>query len=150
MSIAPDCYVRTSYMSRRIDVPPLVSQAAYDVHAGRSAGDGWAISVSAARLVLRGPVLRPSGAGWRALRSQGGTLNVGRYRWPVELEVLPWSSERTELGLRPCSRTLRAIPPDLVMRAGHELLDGLAASMRAWADQPLRDWAASSAVGERA
>ena len=130
-----DGRVRTCYMSRRVDLPPLVAQAAYDAVACESCERG------SSRLILSGPVRHSSGTGWWPLLTQTGTLSVGRLRWPVELELLPWSGECTELGLRPLSQLLRAFPPESVTVAGLELLECLAERMNGWADAPLRNWA---------
>jgi hypothetical protein len=124
MSLLSDDNIRTYYMSRRLDLPPLVAQAAYDAHFGSAE--------------------RPGGAGWRPLRRLPGVLVAARRRWPMELELLPWSEERTELGLRPRSRFPRVFPPEQVTLAGHELLDELAASMVEWAERPLSEWASES------
>ena len=134
-------YVRTYYVSHRIDVPRLVAQAAYDELIQDTTSECWVLADSPVRLELHGPVRRFPGSGWWPLRSRAGTLTVRRLRWPVELELLPWSRERTELGLQPGSRALRALPPYDVTLAGHELLQQLAARMHAWADRPLRAWA---------
>ena len=39
MSIPADYYVRTFYMNRVVDLPPLVAQAAYDAHAHAPGGE---------------------------------------------------------------------------------------------------------------
>ena len=127
--------VRTCYMSRRVELPPLVAGAAYDALACESYEGG------SGRLHLRGPVRRFSGTGWWPLLSQPGTLSVGRLRWPVELELLPWSRDCTELGLRPQSHLLRTFPPESVTLVGLALLEHLAERMHGWADAPLRNWA---------
>ena len=145
MSTADGSYVRTYYMSRTIDVPPLVAQAAYDDCVQQSTDEFGALADSSVRLELHGPIRRFPCSGCWPLRSRPGTLTVGRLRWPVALELLPWSTERTELGLLPGSRALRGFPPHVVTRGGHELLEQLAASMHAWADHPLRAWAADAA-----
>ena len=135
-------HVLTYYMSRRLDLPPLLAQAAYDAYVDDGDQGRWLVTTDTARLELSGPVRQPPAApGWQPLRRQSGVLVAGRLRWPVELELLPWSRDRTELGLFPQSRLLRTFPPATVTLAGHELLRGLAASMHAWADQPLREWA---------
>jgi hypothetical protein len=73
------------------------------------------------------------------LRASAAELLCGRRRYPVELELLPWSSTRAELGLRPLStRTLR-FPSDAMVSAGHLVLRHLGELMSAWADRPLRD-----------
>jgi hypothetical protein len=142
-------YIRTHYMSCRLDVPPQVASAAYDERAGSLTDQRWEVEANAARLDLRGPVCRYSGSGWRPLRSQLGTLTVGRHRWPVELELLPWSRDRTELGLRPYGRRLRVSPPENGTLAGLTVLDRLAETIQVWADQPLRDWAQGGRVQHR-
>ena len=149
MSIPDDYYVRTFYMNRVVDLPPLVAQAAYDAHAHAPGGE-WLLEASDARLLLRGPVRMSIGAGYQPYRSQPGTLITGWVRWPVELELLPWSDDCTEVGLRPMSRTFSRFPPDAVVRAGRRLLAGLEESMRGWAEQPLVDWANSMAFADTA
>jgi hypothetical protein len=144
MSTSTREHVGTNYMSRQLGLPPLVAQAAYDAVTSGSPEGRWLLRTASARLGLRGPVRHYAGSGWWPLRSQLGRLAVGRYRWPVELELLPWSSRRIELGLRPCSHLVRSSPPASVTQAGHDLLDQLAANMMLWAERPLRDWASTA------
>ena len=146
ISVPADYYVRTYDMNRVLDVPPLVAQAAYDAHTEQP-GDEWVLSTANARLLLRGPVRTPAGAGYQPYRSQPGTLMTDWMRWPVQLELLPWSDLRTELGLRPMSRRFSPFPPDAVVRAGHRLLAALGENLLSWAEQPLVDWATSLSGG---
>src|SRR5882757_4677929 len=84
-------FIRTYYMNRVLDLPPLVSQAAYDAQPPRSRIDApWMVTADGARLELRPPLRVTSG--WRNLpyRAQRGTLVTRIHRWPVELELMPW------------------------------------------------------------
>lgn len=131
------------YMSRPLDLPPLVAQAAYDaqrfdagVRVRSRAPRGW--------LAVRGWARTSNGRGYRPYRAQPALIVASLWVWPVQLELLPWSSERTELGLRPMRGGVRGAPPQPVTAVGCEVLTRLAAHLREWADAPLR-----ALVGQR-
>ena len=134
--------VRTYYVSRVIDLPPLVAQAAYDAEASCAADGTWELAVGRARLTVGPPVRTQHGTGYQPYRSQRATVTTGLTGWPVEIELLPWSDVRVELGLGPMDSLLRRFPPDRVVNAEHALVDVLAARMRQWAEQLLAEWAA--------
>lgn len=144
--MSTDVYVRTFYVNRVLDLPPLVAQASYDALAQQSGGEG-VLTATNARLQLHAPVRMPVGAGYQPYRSQPGTLMTDWLRWPFELELLPWSDDRTELGLRPISRRFSPFPPEPIVRAGQRLLSALTENLLNWAEQPLVDWANSLSDG---
>lgn len=137
-----DAFIRTNYVSRLLELPPLVAQAAFDDLVSVTTDPlQYTADGERARLMLRAPVEQLSGPGYRAFRCHRAVILAGWHRWPVELELLPWSAARVELGLRPLGVVSGRVPPSRITRSGHELLAVLAAALHAWADQPLADWA---------
>ena len=144
MTVIPlEGQVRTYYVSRVVDLPPLVAQAAYDAETSCATDGTWELAVGRAHLAFARPARRQHGTGYQPYRSQRATITTGLTRWPVQIELLPWSDVRVELGLGPMNSFLRRFPPDRVVDAEHALVDVLAARMRQWANQPLADWAAN-------
>lgn len=135
--------VKTYYMNYRIDVPPRVAMAAYDslAHAG-----AWRLELGRVRLMVGATLPVAIGCGYGPLRSAPGILAAGYRRHPVELELLPWSSRHTELGLRPISTFAARFPSRTVMRAGDQMLRHLDELFRTWADEPLRELMSDLAV----
>lgn len=133
----------TYYMSHRLDVPPRVAMAAYDslAHAG-----AWTLELNRVRLVVRSTLPLAPGPGYGPLRRAAGVLAAGYHRQPVELELLPWSARRTELGLRPISTFAARLPSRTVLHAGDKMLRHLDELFTAWADQPLRELMAELAL----
>lgn len=94
------------YISRLVDLPPDLAREAFDVTArdlarGRQ-GTAWAIAVPSGRLDLRGNgILSGSPGGTWPYRQVTGRLRAPWMRKGliVQLELLPWSDTRTELGL---------------------------------------------------
>lgn len=128
-------YVKTYYLDRQIEIPPHVAMAAYDdlVHPGQ-----WLTASVRARLKTRAVHSPWAGPGYGPLRAVSTVLYAPAHRHPFVLELLPWSSRRTELGLRPVSTVWTRFPSDQVLRAGDQLLRHLDNLITAWADQPLR------------
>lgn len=141
ISVSDEYYVRTCYVSRVVDLPPLVAQAAYDAQfRDRDGGDRPVVlSVAAGRMLAAQVPQVPSPPGYHPLRVHPATVRAGLRRRAVELELWPWSGERSELGLRPVDRVFGRVPADQLLRTCHDLLDQFAASLRRWADQPLRE-----------
>jgi len=121
----------TCYMSTTIDLPPHVAQAAL----AATTTSPFSIPAGAGQLRLRPNLtLRHD---W-LLAVQPGVLVHKLQRLAVELELTPWSSSRTEIGLRPVPRVWTGWPSDALMRTGHLALQAIKAPMLAWADEPLR------------
>ncbi|MGX7681761.1 hypothetical protein ACSMXN_23005 [Jatrophihabitans sp. DSM 45814] len=56
----------------------------------------------------------------------------------MDLELNPWSSSSTEIGLRPLGRRIPTHEPTAMIRAGDVALNALAEAMISWANEPLR------------
>src|SRR5438105_2132605 len=104
----------TTYVSRVIAAPPAIGVEVFDAcvtdHLARSwRSDRWsAFAAGGADLRLDD---RHDEDRW-TLRSCGGVLRGGRFGRPVpvELELMAWSSVKTELGLRLSGRRYRPAP----------------------------------------
>src|SRR5687767_13775337 len=99
-----------SYMERIVPVPPEAAEAALDlalldVGRGSAAGNGtWIFEVERGKFVVRAPSVRSNVtalSGVCPLRRTKGVIRSGLFRFPVELELLPWSETATAIGLRP-------------------------------------------------
>lgn len=130
------------YLFRILDLSPLVAQAALDgVHANRSRPEhprSWSVQVKGGRLHLHGQrVVPPPRPCYWPYRQERGRIRSARWGLPipVELELLPWSDRRAELGLRVCGHL--PVSEGLYLQVGHEALDVLAAELEAWALQEL-------------
>src|SRR5947207_10654510 len=91
---------QASYISRTVDLPPSAASRAFD-RVARAAG------LADGRLSLERPgsPIPPDGVHYWPLRTMTGRLRLGWLRSvPVELALLPWSAERTELSIRPTAR----------------------------------------------
>jgi hypothetical protein len=85
--------------------PPRSVQALADWYRRR---DGSDLVVRRRRFHLDGPARwRPMGAGWRIRARVRRCWGVRRVR--LELDLLPWSNERTELDLRPRGAAARLL-----------------------------------------
>jgi hypothetical protein len=126
-------YVRTYYVNRRLDLPPAVAQAAllaieaHDRINGPHASSGLTFTGA---LLLRD--------GW-ILATRPGRIHSGPHRLTVELELTPWSSQRTELGIRPMRSLWTTWPTRSCLQVAVAALDALGEQMSAWADEPLRE-----------
>jgi hypothetical protein len=148
----PPKYPSYPYLSRVLDLPPRVAQAAFDaVHAHRARRghpQSWDIQVEGGRLELSDrPVAAPPRACYWPYRQERGRIRSARWGLPipVELELLPWSDRRTELGLRVCGHL--PVSESLYLHVGHEALDVLAGELEAWALEELHDLERSLRMG---
>jgi hypothetical protein len=141
-----DHRITSYYMSRRLDVPPHVARAAFDeLHYAGGLGP-WSLRTARWTLTLKGPVRVSVGESGQAYRVQRGLLRGPLRRMPVELELQPWSSTRTELGLRPLTRNLQVA--ERCLMGGLDVLGVLAGEMCRWADLPLVERLDSPALDE--
>ena len=129
------------YLTRILDLPPLVAQAAFD--ATRTARTSptrpadWSLATAAGRLELHGdgripPPPRP--CYWSYRHVPGRIRSLG---WlpaiPVGLELVPWSATRTALGLHVDGLPLLYADDRLYLEVGQTVLKTLAASLEDWA-----------------
>jgi hypothetical protein len=128
--------ISTYYMNRPVDVPPRVAVAAYDQLIDP---EGAPLRAERARLVLAHALPTGTGPTYGPLRSARGVLTTGHHRHPVELELLPWSSRRTELGIRPLGTVFARFPCEPILDAGHQILRLLDELLTDWAHRPLRE-----------
>jgi hypothetical protein len=145
--MTPAVAIASSYLSLVIDLPPLVAQAAYDAQWCTCGSCGsWCLTVASGRLLARVP--RPVSRGDAPLRADKSIIVAGIWRWPAELELTPWSTERTQLGLRLIDLALLRRPPEHVLTAGYQALIGVSARLHGWSEQPLRELSVGAAVSE--
>lgn len=132
---------RLPYLSRTLDLPPLVAQAAFD--ATRSARtrpsrpSAWDIVTAAGRLELQGDGLvppPPRPCYW-SYRQVSGRIRSSCWHPPIpcQLELVPWSSARTAVGVRADGIPLLYADERLYVDVGHEVLRTLAADLETWA-----------------
>jgi hypothetical protein len=132
-----DTFPTTTFLSLRIDVPVRTAVAAFDdlLHIGDGHLFGTDIRfTTTVAAVSRVPV--PRNPSYIAYRVAPGMLIAPRIRRRVDVEFAPWSSEATELGLRPASRWFRSSDP--AVEHGYRLLSRLRELISDWADEPLR------------
>jgi hypothetical protein len=132
------------YLFRILDLSPLVAQAALDgVRANRSRPEhprNWSIQAEGGRLELHSRrVAPPPRPCYWPYREDRGRIRSARWGLPipVELELLPWSDSRAELGLRVCGHL--PVSESLYLQVGHAALDVLATELEAWALQELNE-----------
>jgi hypothetical protein len=91
------------YLSELIPLPGPAAIAALDRH--RVDVSGLRLDDPDARLELHGTAATRAIAGprYEPLRRYTGTLAFGRTRIDVEVELLPWSEQSSELNLRPAA-----------------------------------------------
>jgi hypothetical protein len=93
-----------------LDLPPLTAQAAIDAQGHRLARKDspatWAIETGSSELRLFGSGVVARHGPACALRRADAHLRRGRRRRliAVELEMMPWSDRRCEIGIRPRGR----------------------------------------------
>lgn len=138
--------VKFPYQSRQVDVVPELSGVVLDAVAGDHAGpDGarWAVETPEGRVEFDAVPAGSSGDGrYRPIRRAPGRLMLGGRSTAVELELLPWSGDRSELALRVAGeprwrwrnwpRRFTAVEGDAYVRAGDEVLHALVAEMERW------------------
>jgi hypothetical protein len=105
--------ITTLYVSRRVCLPPLVAATAFDVvhlaHADGGDSSGWTIAAGSAQLALDGTNLVPDHPALPLRQAAGRLRGVPGYRsFPVELEVTPWSTTFSEVGVRAVGRSVPA------------------------------------------
>jgi hypothetical protein len=92
---------QASYIYRTIDLPPAEASRAFDRVAR-------AVGLADGRLALErsGSPVPPEGVRYWPLRTMTGRLKIGVGRSvPVELALLPWSETRSEVSIRPTTRS---------------------------------------------
>jgi hypothetical protein len=118
--------ITTYYMSRIVDVPPHVASAAFDAVLDQCADD-----------TLR--VLPTSARPEPTRRARGAILRVPYGPMRVSVEIEPWSTRRSQLGLVPLKWGLRMWPSSRQIETGHSVLTRLELLIDEWTNAPLRD-----------
>jgi hypothetical protein len=104
--------VRSLYVARRLDLPPLTALAAFNAHRDAACADESAkpylVETPGAKLRFIGSCAPERSWPSAALRRALGRLHHGRtlVSFPVEIEVSRWSATRCEIGIRPRGRTV--------------------------------------------
>lgn len=135
-----------AYVSRELDLPPLVARAAFDAvrchHAHPGYPQRWDIQVPAGRLELSrwGRVPPPPRDCYWSFREVIGT--ICSLWWPmfvpVRLELVPWSDTRTSLGL--CVRRPPLLASETIYhQVASQTLDLLRSELHAWGLHQLHD-----------
>jgi hypothetical protein len=132
---------RLPYLTRILDLPPLVAQAAFDAartaRMPRPRSAGWEIGTADGRLELHGdgrvpPPPRPCYWSYRhvsgRIRSPGWQPAIA-----IGLELVPWSSTRTALGLHVDGAPLIYADEHLYIAVGRAALHTLAGDLESWA-----------------
>jgi hypothetical protein len=104
--------VPTLYVGRTLDLPPLTAQAAFDAHRQSltcgSAQETWALETGSGELRIFGSGFTSRSGPACALRRADAQLRPGRRRWAfaieVEVEIMPWSDDSSQIGIRPRDR----------------------------------------------
>lgn len=134
------------HLSRVLELPPLVAQAAFDAvgfdRARPGPGHVWAVEVPAGRLELAGSglVSPPPRACYWSYRDVPGLIRAAPWPLaiPIRLELLPWSTTRTALGLG-----VRRLPllssDDAYIQVGVQALQLLSNELNAWGLHELHD-----------
>ncbi|MEX2554237.1 MAG: hypothetical protein WEB06_01240 [Actinomycetota bacterium] len=131
-----------SYMERVVNLPPDSAATALDLallDVGSGAPEGhehWCLEVDRGRLVLELPSVRletPALSGVCPLRRATGWIRSTVFLFPVELELFPWSSTASAVGLRPSGTRPRRLGSDIYYRVGAAGLDHLRGEMLRWA-----------------
>ena len=143
------CLVVTTYLSRRLAVPPLVAQAAYDVEVPHGPHTVCVSTHPRVRLEVRRLASASDGSRYEPYRAHDALLMYGARASRVQLELMPWSTSDTEIGLRLLRGSRATTPSNAYFAAGSALLEDLAAHIRRWADEPLRQAVAASGAGRQ-
>ena len=138
--------VLSTYLTRRLGVPPRVAQAGFDVCLPLGRRTVVPTSGPRVHLELRSYCAVTDGTGYAPFRSCVGVLRSGFRSWTVRLELMPWSADDTELGLRRVGGRGTASPG--YFAAGSAVLADVAAQVRRWTDEPLQDASTSVARAE--
>jgi hypothetical protein len=136
MSGSPDRTRWTYYVSEVVDLPPVVALAAFDALVLPGITD--LASAGGARLRVRRvarpptPPCSPSAP----MRAEPALLRAGWRRMSGELELSPWSTGRTEIGLRPRRWGMSTWPSEACLNAAGEVLAELACQLQGLAVRP--------------
>lgn len=132
------------YVSCVLEVAPEVAGIGFDftcrslsLESPRRAAPSWIVEAASGQLMLGHHVARAAPEARLPLRAVRGVLRPagwGSWPAPVQLELVPWSRSRSELGLisvgrswfAPSERSLRAY-----LRATHDVLDVLRRALEA-------------------
>ncbi|MGH9035950.1 MAG: hypothetical protein ACRD0O_09305 [Acidimicrobiia bacterium] len=114
-----------TYASRLVSVPPGTAEIGFDLNCRA----GTTVTTAAGRLELEVLLVDPPRRGYYPSRRLRGTLRPATWTGavvPVDLELLPWSSRWSELGLMPLNhRWPHLVSPARYFRAAHQVLDQL-------------------------
>lgn len=114
-----------TYASHLVAVPPGAAEIGFDL----ACRAGTTVTTATGRLELEVLLVDPPRRGYYPSRRLRGTLRPATWTGaavPVDLELLPWSSRWSELGLMPLShRWPRLVSPARYFRAAHQVLDQL-------------------------
>lgn len=131
-------HVVTSYITHRLGVPPLVAQAAYDACLPHLRPTVSPAAQRRVRLEVRGAGAATDGTGYAPYRTRVALLMSGIQVWPVRIELMPWSADEAELGLRLGRGSRSAAPSGSYFAAGLAVLAEVASQIRQWTDEALR------------
>jgi hypothetical protein len=123
---AMDPFPGITYASRLVDVPPGAAEIGFDL----ACRGGMAVTVASGRLEITDvlPVHPPRRGYYPSRRLRGFLRPAGwlQAAVSVDLELLPWSSRWTELGLVPLVRRWPlTVSTPRYFRAAHDVLDQL-------------------------
>jgi hypothetical protein len=129
-------------MERVVPLPPDAAAAALDlalldVRSGSAdRHEHWCLEVDRGGLVLELPGVRLERAplsGVCPVRRATGWIRSAVFLFPVELELFPWSSTASAIGLRPSGTRPRRLGGDVYYRVGAAGLEHIRAEMLRWA-----------------
>jgi hypothetical protein len=114
-----------TYTSRIVTVPPGAAEIGFDL----ACRAGTVVTTAAGRLELTEVMVDAPRTGYYPSRRLRGILRPATWSGaavPVDLELLPWSSRWSELGLMPLShRWPRLVSPARYFRTAHQVLGAL-------------------------
>lgn len=138
----------TLYVARPLDLPPLTAQAAFDAQGDRlprkDSLAGWAIETESSELRIFGSGVVARHGPACALRRVDGQLHWGRKRRPIaiELEVVPWSDTRCQIGIRPRGRQV-PMTDGLARRRYFALASNAAQGLACALESQVEEWMAT-------